>query len=211
MNRARYASRRDGQKRCTGGVAQRRRQQTVTLRQGNTGGSSPPATTIRLVANRRIDDRRFDPPVRPVPLDRRRTVEAGMTPGHETTGFRSVSQPGPAGRPESIGQAGGAKPPGTTRPAERVPSACRPGTHTMPCRRGHGRHGMVENRRAETMNAPSGRRRPDGLHNRRRRFDSSMARPSDRTMACPSSRSGPMWRVRGGRRRTAGGFRHSPR
>lgn len=56
MNRARYASHRDGQKRCTGGVAQRRRQQTVTLRQGNTGGSSPPATTIRLVANRRIDD-----------------------------------------------------------------------------------------------------------------------------------------------------------
>lgn len=55
MNQARYASHRDGQKRCTGGVAQRRRQQTVNLRQGNTGGSSPPATTIRLVANRRIN------------------------------------------------------------------------------------------------------------------------------------------------------------
>lgn len=50
--------------------------------------------------------------------------------------------------------------------------------------------------------ADPSRRDPDGSAQARA---AETARPSDRTMACPSSRSGPMCRVRGGRRRTAGG------
>lgn len=166
MNRARYASHRDGQKRCTGGVAQRRRQQTVTLRQRNTGGSSPPATTIRLVANRRINgsgafkavlrfactqylnDRRFD-------------SLSGQS--HWIDGERwKPGGPAERSRPEPLGRRNAFR-----RPAVRG---------RIPC------HAAADT-----------------------------ARPPDRTMACPSSRSGPMWRVRGGRRRTAGVFRHSPR
>lgn len=43
--------------------------------------------------------------------------------------------------------------------------------------------------------ADPSRRDPDGSAQARA---AETARPSDRTMACPSSRSGPMWRVRGG-------------
>lgn len=43
--------------------------------------------------------------------------------------------------------------------------------------------------------ADPSRRDPDGGPAQARAAET--ARPSDRTMACPSSRSGPMWRARG--------------